>query len=87
MSRPLPVKSPKVGAKLFLINFVILNKLRIIFICNKIISIYKKIISICNDEFKALFKVRSKDELKVIFKDLFKVISEFKVIFKHEFKA
>lgn len=80
MSRPLPIKSPNLGAKLFLRNFVILNKLRII-------SIYKKIISICNDEFKALFKVRSKDELKVIFKDLFKVISEFKVIFKHELKA
>jgi hypothetical protein len=74
MSRPLPVKSPKVGAKLFLRNFIILDKFRIISIYNN--SIYKY-------EFKALFKVRSKDELKVISKDLFKVISEFKVIFKH----
>ncbi len=78
MSRPLPVKSPKMGAKLFLRNFVILNKLRIISIYNN--SIYKY-------EFKALFKVKSKYELKTIFKDLFKVISEFKVIFKHKLKA
>lgn len=78
MSRPLPVKSPKMGAKLFLRNFVILNKFRIISIYNN--SIYKY-------EFKALFTVKSKDELKVIFNNLFKVISEFKVIFKHELKA
>ncbi len=77
MSRPLPVKSPKLGAKLFLRNFVIFDKFRIRSINN---SIYKY-------EFKALFTVKSKDELKVIFKDFFKVISEIKVIFKSKLKA
>ena len=80
MSRPLPVKSPKMGAKLFLRNFIILNKFRIISISKMSSSIYKY-------EFKALFKVKSKDELKVTFKDLFKVISEFKVIFRSKLKA
>ena len=78
MSRPLPAKSPKMGAKLFLRIFVILTKFRIISINNN--SIYKY-------EFKALFKVKSKDELKFTFKNLFKVISEIKVIFKHELKV
>jgi hypothetical protein len=78
MSRPLTVKSPKLGAKLFLRNHVILDKFRIISIYNN--SIYKY-------EFKALFTVKSKDELKVTFKNLFKVISEFKVIFKLTLKA
>ena len=78
MSRPLTVKSPKLGAKLFLRNFIILNKFRIISIYNN--SIYKY-------EFKALAKVKSKDELKFTFKNLFKVISEIKVIFKSKLKA
>ena len=78
MSRPLLVKSPKVGAKLFLRNFIILDKFRIISIYNN--SIYKY-------EFKALAKVKSKDELKFTFKNLFKVISEIKVIFKSKLKA
>jgi hypothetical protein len=77
MSRPLPVKSPKLGAKLFLRNFVIFDKFRISSIYN---SIYKY-------EFKALFNVKSKDEFTVIFKNLFKVISEIKVIFKSKLKA
>ena len=78
MFRPLPVKSPKMGAKLFLSNHVILDKFRIISIYNN--SIYKY-------EFKALAKVKSKDELKFTFKNLFKVISEIKVIFKSKLKA
>ena len=78
MFRPLPVKSPNMGAKLFLRNHVILDKFRIISIYNN--SIYKY-------EFKALFKVKSKDELKFTFKNLFKVISEIKVIFKPKLKA